>query len=174
MLKPILSFQAHIDIYDFGTYFYTVIYIPDHIAEQLPLTDFPRLRVNANIEGYPTKGALMPDRVGSKQTKHLLQNGKYKEGTKVWYLQTPKALLKNISKTIEDTVNVELSIGDQDEVDMHPAQEDLLAQNQRLNEIWKGLTPGKRRSLAYPILKAKSDVTLEKRLAEFEDTLLNL
>ena len=87
---------------------------------------------------------------------------------------TPKKLLANIDKSIGDSVEVELSIGNQDEVDMHPALIELLSKNPRLNEIWQGLTPGKQRSLAYPILKAKTDATIEKRLIEIEEALISM
>ncbi len=169
-----LRFKTKIDKYDFGPYFYTVVYIPKEVTDLLPLSEYPRLRVEATVDGFPTKGALMPDKVGSKQTEHLLKNELLNSGMKIWYLQTPKKLLTNINKNIDDIVEVELSIGNQDEVDMHPALVELLLSNPRLDEVWQGLTPGKQRSLAYPILKAKTDVTIEKRLIEIEEALISL
>lgn len=166
------SFRAKINKYDYQKYYYTVVYIPDDITAKLDMAQHMRLRVEVEIDGYPAKGTLMPDRIGSKQTRHLLDEG-YGKDQRIWYYQIPRRILKTINKTFGDEVTVALREGDQDEVEMHAAQEELLLQRPDLKEIWDGLTPGKRRSLSYPIVKAKSDETIEKRLSELEDTLLS-
>jgi hypothetical protein len=166
-------FSAMVQKYDYEKYYYTVVYIPDYISAKLDMAQHMRLRVEVEIDGYPTKGTLMPDRIGSKQTRDLLNEG-YRQDKRVWYYQIPRRILNSIGKTFGDEVTVALQVGDQDEVEMHPDQEEFLLQRPDLKEIWDGLTPGKRRSLSYPIVKAKSDVTLEKRLAELEDFLLNI
>ena len=167
------SFEARINKYDYQKYFYTVVYIPDALTKTLDMESRMRLRVEVQVDGYPAKGTLMPDKIGSKQTEHLLKEG-FANGQRVWYYQVPRRILRVIDKTYGDIVMVELRVGDQNEVEMHPAQEDFLHKHPRLQEIWDELTPGKRRTLSYPIMKAKSDETLEKRLAELEDVLLSL
>ncbi len=167
------TFEAKINKYDYQKYYYTVVYIPDELAQKLDMETHMRLRVEVEVDGYPVKGTLMPDRIGSKQTEHLLTEG-YIQDQRVWYYQIPRRVLKAIDKTFGDSVMVNLRVGDQDEVEMHPAQEDFLLEHPELKEIWDGLTPGKRRGLSYPIMKAKSDETIEKRLAELEDYLLSL
>ncbi len=169
-----ILFETTIDKYDFGPYFYTVVYVGSDITDQLPMDKYPRLRVEATVDGYPSKGALMPDKIGSKQTEHLLNKSYTKRGERIWYFQVPKKVLKEISKELGDSVEVKISVGNQDEVEIHPAMEDFLRENDTVNQKWETLTPGKKRSLAYPVLKAKTDITLEKRLIELEEALLNL
>lgn len=166
-------FEAKTDFYDFKKYVYTCIYFPHTIIEKLPLNKYPRLRINAMIDGYPCKGALMPDKVGSNQTLHLLKGG-YKKHQKIWYFQVPRKLLHQINKKIGEVVNVDFIIADQSEVDIHPVVEEMLANNEELRAMWERLTPGKQRSLMYPILAAKTDTTLEKRLSAFNDQLADL
>ncbi len=167
------SFQANITKYDYQKYYYTVVYVPDDLAQKLDLESHMRLRVEVEIDGFPAKGTLMPDKVGSKQTEHLLKQG-YKINKRIWYYQIPKRVLKEIDRSYGDNVNVEMRIGDQNEVEMHPAQEEFLEQRPDLKVIWDKLTPGKRRGLSYKVIQAKTDLTLNKRLDELEDLLLSL
>jgi hypothetical protein len=166
-------FKAKIDIYDFKKYVYTCVYFPRAVLAKLPLDQHPRLRINAMIDGHSCKGALMPDKAGSKQTEHLLKAG-YAKNEKIWYLQVPAKLLNQLDKQIGDIVEVDFEIANQDEVQVHPAIEEMLADDSELRKIWERLTPGKKRSLMYPILTAKTDVTLEKRILVFTDQLAEL
>jgi antitoxin component of MazEF toxin-antitoxin module len=167
------SFKAKVDIYDFTKYVYTCVYFPNAVLARLPLDEHPRLRINATIEGCACKGALMPDRAGSRQTKHLLAGG-HIEGDRVWYFQIPKTILKEVGKQIGDTVEVRFEIANQDEVDVHPAVEAMLARDGEVRRQWEALTAGKKRSLMHPISNARTDVTLEKRLLTFADQLADL
>lgn len=92
------AFQANITKYDYQKYYYTVVYVPEDVAQQLDLETHMRLRVEVEIDGLPAKGTLMPDRVGSKQTAHLLQQG-YKINQRIWYYQIPKRVLKEIRRS---------------------------------------------------------------------------
>jgi antitoxin component of MazEF toxin-antitoxin module len=166
-------FKAKVDIYDFTKYVYTCVYLPKAVIAKLPLDEHPRLRINATIDGCACKGALMPDRAGSRQTKHLLAAGHIK-GDRVWYFQVPKTLLKDVGKQIGDTVEVRFEIANQDEVDVPPAVEAMLARDGELRTQWEALTAGKKRSLMHPIATARTDVTLEKRLLAFADQLADL
>jgi antitoxin component of MazEF toxin-antitoxin module len=164
------AFKAKVDIYDFTKYVYTCVYVPKAILARLPLEEHPRLRINATIDGCACKGALMPDKAGSRQTKHLLATG-HIEGERVWYFQVPKTILKAVGKQIGDTVEVTCEVADQDEVDVHPAVAAMLARDAELRRQWEALTAGKKRSLMHPISNARTDVTLEKRLLAFADQL---
>jgi hypothetical protein len=167
------AFAAEISFYDFSKYVYTCVYFPDEITARLPMTEFPRLRIHATIDDVRTSGAMMPDRVGSPQTKHLLAEG-YDEGARIWYLQVPKRVLAEIDKEIGDEVQVSFLVADQDEVETHPSVEEMLNADAALATTWRSLTPGKRRTLMHPILAARTEPTLEKRLLVFEESLRDL
>jgi hypothetical protein len=168
-----MTFRAPIGFYDFKKYVYTCVYFSEPVLAQLPLETYPRLRINATIDAIACKGALMPDKVGSNQTIHLLQHG-YALNQKVWYFQVPKKLLERIGKAIGDVVEVTFEIADQDEVDIHPAVARMLAKDDELRAAWERLTPSKQRTLMYPILAAKTDTTREKRVLAFLDELTAL
>jgi hypothetical protein len=168
-----ISFMAKIDIYDFKKYVYTCVYFPKDVLAKLPLDQYPRLRVNAIVDGRPCDGALMPDKAGSRQTEHLLNAG-YKKNERVWYLQVPKNILRQINKQVGDTVTVAFEIADQDAVVLPAAIKKMLAEDEMLRSIWDRLTPSKRRSLVHPVLNAKTDSTREKRLLAFIDQLAEL
>lgn len=167
------AFKARVDIYDFTKYVYTCVYFPKAVLARLPLDEHPRLRINATIDGCACKGALMPDRAGSRQTRHLLASGHIK-GDRVWYFQVPKTILKDVGKQIGDTVEVRFEIADQDEVDVHPAVAAMLARDGERRRQWEALTAGKKRSLMHPISNARTGVTLEKRLLAFAEHLADL
>lgn len=67
-----------------------------------------------------------------------------------------------------------MRIGDQNEVEMHPAQEEFLRERPDLRVVWDTLTPGKKRGLSYKVMQAKTDATLLKRLDELEAFLVSL
>lgn len=168
------SFDAKVDKYDFGKYFYTVVYIPQSIVTELPLNEFPRLRINAQIDGLILiEGALTPDKLGSPQTKHLSFNHNLK-GTSIWYLLLSKKTLKAIKKEIGSIVQVRFNIADQDHVEIPAALQSMLDKNQRINDTWKGLSAGKKRSLVFPILNSKTSHTLNSRLEILHDLLLDM
>ena len=167
------SFAATVDKYDFGKYFYTVVYFPKVVTDALPLEQYPRLRLAAEIDGVTVDGALMPDKVGSAQTKHLLEAG-LPAGQQIWYYIVSKKLLRKIGKTLGDTVTVYFTIADQDAVNVPRALSELLEQNDRLREIWQTLSAGKRRGLVHGLNTAKTSATRAKRLEQLEIALLEI
>jgi Bacteriocin-protection, YdeI or OmpD-Associated len=166
------QFVTIIDKYDYGKYFYTVFYLPDEVRTELPLEQNPRLRIEAEINGFALEGALLPDRIGSAQTKHLLTSAN--QGQKIWYCVISKDTLKRIGKTLGEEIFVALRFGDQNAVEMPGALQEWLRQNTRLQEIWDRLTPGKKRGFAHQIKTAKTIKTREKRLEALEIQLLEL
>jgi antitoxin component of MazEF toxin-antitoxin module len=146
-------FEAIISKYDFGKYYYTVVFIPQDIIEKLPLNDNPRLRIEGEVNEFPINGALMPDK------------GE-------WYLMVPKKILKQIDKNLGDEVEILFRIADQDEVTLSKELENYLKRNPKLKSKWEKLTPGKRRGLAHRVNQAKSEETIAKRLLELKNLLL--
>jgi hypothetical protein len=167
------QFTTPVDMYDFGKYFYTVVYLPQDIADTLPLQQYPRLRVDAEIDGHPVQGALIPDTLGSPQTKHLLARPSA-ERRRIWYLMVSKKILTRVAKSLGDEVHVQFSIADQNSVEVPGALQDMLEENPRLQEIWQKLTPGKQRGFAHTVRSAKTEKTRLKRLEALEIMLLEL
>jgi len=165
------AFTTTLNKYDFGKYFYTVVYFPQHVLDTLPLEQFPRLRLEAEIDGVFVEGALMPDKAGSAQTRHLRGEGLL-EGQRVWYFLVSKKVLKAIGKALGDEVLVSFTVADQDAVDLPRALEELLEDHPRLCEAWDALSAGKKRSLVHPIKTAKTQATRARRLEELEILLL--
>jgi hypothetical protein len=166
------EFSATLEKYDFGKYFYTVVYFPASVTDTLPLAEYPRLRIHAVVDGYHLDGALMPDRIGSKQTKHLETPSN--TGQKIWYLLLGKAVLKKLKKQLGEEVTVFFGIANQDAVDVPKMLKERLLEQPRLQEVWDGLTPGKKRGLVHPLNSAKSLATKQKRLEQLELLLFEL
>lgn len=165
------TFTAPVATYDFGRYAYTVVYIPAEVTDELPMAEYPRLRVDAEVDDVPTEGALMPDRLGSAQTAHLVGTiGP--EGMRVWYLMVPKRILDQIGKGLGDEVEVRLRAGDQEAVDIPAALEAAFAQDAPLKRAWDALTPGKQRFLAHRVATAKREETIRKRISELKQQLM--
>ena len=169
----LFCFTAHIDKYDFGKYFYTVVYLPKQMVPKLPLEQFPRLRIEAEVNGFMVNGALMPDVMGSPQTKHLPLEAN-EEPQRIWYLMVSKKVLKAIGKSLGDQVTVRFRIADQNQVEIPFALQEMLEGNPRLQDIWDTLTPGKKRGFAHTIQSAQTEKTRLKRLEILEISLLEL
>lgn len=165
------TFTAPVAIYDYGKYFYTVVYVPAAITDELPTDTYPRLRVDAEIDDVPLEGTLMPDRIGSAQTQHLVDL-LGPQGQRVWYLMAPKKLLQTIDKRIGDEVEVRLRVADQNAVTIPEALADYLAQHAEIEAAWSRLTPGKQRGYAHRIASAKTRPTIERRLSQLAEDLL--
>ncbi|MEM6886257.1 MAG: YdeI/OmpD-associated family protein [Verrucomicrobiota bacterium] len=146
------SFSAEVDIYDFGRMKYTVLYIPKKMEQELGLVKKPRLRVEGLIQGEPFSGACQPTET-------------------CWYLILSKRFLKEAGLAIGDQADVQLSIADQDAVDVPEDLQAELKRNPGIKEKWDSLTAGKRRGLAYRVASAKRLETREQRIFEVLDTL---
>ncbi len=135
------SFTAEVSTYDFGKYFYTVAYAPKDVTDDLPMEQYPRLRVDTEIDDMPPEGALMPDRLGSAQTAHLV-DVPGPEGQRVWSQMVPRGILDQIEKPLGAEVEVRLRIGDQDAADIPPALELSLRADVELRDARARLPPG--------------------------------
>ncbi len=163
-------FETQIEVYDYGTYFYTVIYLPDEIATSLPFGSGLRLRVEAEIDGVPLEATLLPDRLGSTQTNHLVDR-LGREGDRIWYMIVAQKILKQISKGIDETVEVRMRVADQHAVNIPPALEEALDGDAEFAAAWNRLTPGKRRGHAHRVASAKRQDTIDRRIQEIRDAL---
>ena len=120
--------------------------MPTEITDSLPVKEFPRLRIEAEIDDVPVAGTLMPDRLGSPQTSHL-EGALGEAGLQVWYLMASKKVLKQIGKRIGDEVEVRLRVADQSAVVIPDALAGYLDAQPEVREAWGKLTPGKQRGL---------------------------
>ena len=172
-------FEAPVEKYDFGKYHYTVVYLPAVLMADLPLSQFSRLRIEAVVDGACLlEGALMPDTLGSPQTRHLLsiagKPGGPPQGERIWYFMLPRQVLRTLGKSLGEVVSLRFRVADQDAVDIPQAVQELLERHETLREVWERLTPGKRRGLVHGVRSARSEETRLRRLEDLENQLLDL
>ena len=148
------EFDARIDQHDVGSdrYRYTVVYVPEDILAELPMAEYPRLRIAGEVNEHPFEASITPAK-------------------DVWYILFSRRVLKAIDAGVGDTVSVRFRIADQDAVDVPAALGEALDRDARMRELWDAQTPGKRRALAYRVASAKTEVTQSKRVAEVFDIL---
>jgi hypothetical protein len=137
------SFTTKLSKYDYGKYIYHVAYVPKNITDQLTFSSGLTLRVNINLDGVFWKGALSPDLVGTERTKHLIGSGGYKAGDRIWYIIVGKKIIQKIGKQLGDEVQVNFSIGDQNEVEIGSRLQQYFAKNPDLFYAFQKLTPGR-------------------------------
>ena len=149
------SFEGCVETHDVGSerYVYTVCWIPDEVARELPLEENPRLRVEGEINDVPFAGALHPVR------------GR-------WYVLLSKAFLKEALPEGGSELEVRFRVADQDAVDVPDELADLLEVRPTARAAWEALTPGKRRFLAHPVASAKRPDTRRRRAEKVVEQLL--
>ena len=141
------AFEAPISTHDVGSqrYIYTVVWVPDEIIANLPMAEFPKLRVEGEIAEHPFEAALTPVR------------GR-------WYILLNKRLLKSIGAGLGDEIEVRFAVADQDKVDLPATLSRALSENADMDALWSEMTPGKQRGLAYMVASAKTEPTRSKRV----------
>ncbi len=149
----VYSFDGEIDIYDMGRMVYKVIYFPDHILEQLPMKEYPRLRLEVDIEDIPANLAMQP------------QGGR-------WYLILSSEMMKKAELDFRKPVRIRFTIADQTYVEIPDILRQEIDRNKKLKIKRETLTPGKKRSFAHRVLSAKTDQTKFKRLKEVTSEVL--
>jgi len=154
MSKPnkVWEFETQIEYHDFGRMGYTVVYLPEKLKKQLPFKQYPRLRVNADILGYPIDGAFQP---GHGKT----------------YLIVSKKILKEIGVALGDIVTVQFSVADQNSVSVPDELQEKLTKDKAALKAWALLTLGKQRALCHSVNTAKTKPTIEKRVSAVIRTL---
>lgn len=147
------EFDAVIEQHDLGTMRYTVIFLPDEMAAQLPFDRHPRLRMSGELADQPFTGAWQP-------------------GKGRWYLMLGKALLKATGLCVGACATVRFRLEPQDSVEVPPALLRAIDANAEAMERWATLTPGKQRALAHSVLSAKSSATTMRRVTQVVDWLV--
>lgn len=147
------EFTGRIAAFELGPWTYSVIYLPDELARELPLKEHPRLRVRGEIGEYPFAGAWQP--AGGR-----------------WYLKLSRDMLKRQEASVGDWLNVRFNVDDQDAVDVPEALVEALRQDKKFAKAWGELTPGKRRSWLLPVLQAKTAATVAKRIEALRSAVL--
>ena len=141
------EFVAPVEAHDFGRVAYTVVYLPEPLARRLPFERYPRLRVDAEIEGRAINAVFQPG--GGRR-----------------YLILSKQLLSETGLALGRRARVSFAIADQERVDVPEALVAALAANAPLQRAWDALPAGERRGLAHRVGSARTAPTAAKRVEE--------
>lgn len=141
------AFTAPVERHEFDRWGYTVVYLPGSLEDELPLHEHPRLRVDAEVEGWEMNNALNP--AGGR-----------------WYLILSRKMLRETGLKLGDEAHVRMSVADQDAVDVPAELLSGLAGDAKASKTWQSLTAGKRRGYAYRVSSAKREETRAKRVVE--------
>lgn len=125
---------------------YTVVFLPEDMAADLPFDRHPRLRIEGEVADVPVKGAFQSS-----------GDGRY-------YLMISPETLKAASIDIDHVVTVRFRIADQDAIDVPPALESALGGDAEAEAAWAALTVGRRRAFAHHVASAKTPATRDKRV----------
>jgi hypothetical protein len=146
------EFDATIVHHYLGTYRYTVVFLPDAIARELPFDRHPRLRISGDLGEVPFEGAWQP------------ANGR-------WYLMLSKRLLKDAGVAVGDRVEVRFRVEDQDAVDVPSDLQRAIDADDLAAAEWAKLSAGKRRAWSHRVHAAKTGPTRLRRVVEVVDRL---
>jgi Bacteriocin-protection, YdeI or OmpD-Associated/Domain of unknown function (DUF1905) len=146
-------FEATVSLHPVGTYNYTVVYLDPGLHASLPLTETPRLRIEADISGVPVKGAWQPS--GGR-----------------WFLMLPKSTIKKSGIAIGMVVEVAFKLVPQDEVDTPAELSAVLQVTPKALQAWSALSAGKQRGLAHMVASAKRPETRQARVGRVIAVLL--
>ncbi len=140
------EFDAKVTLLDFGKFSFAVVLLPKRLHAKLPFKQFPRLRVDGEVNGIRFNGAFQP------------MNG-------TWHLMLSRRMLKLCGLEIGARAHIAFEVADQDAVDV---PYELLSAIERSDALqaWEQLTPGKRRSYVCRLSGAKLPATREKRIEE--------
>ena len=111
--------------------------LPRDISAALPFDQYPRLRVNAELNGRPHEGAWVP------------MAGIYR-------MSMSKRVISALDIELGDAVHVVFELADQDRIPPTPEIDRALEEMPDLQEAWLAMPIGKRRNWAYRIAKLKS------------------
>ncbi|MEM6794143.1 MAG: YdeI/OmpD-associated family protein [Acidobacteriota bacterium] len=151
-------FEAPIERFGVGktrVIWYSVVFLPGELQEILPFQQYPRLRVEGEIEEVPIENAFMPT-----------GDGRY-------YLLVSPKVMKEAAVGVGDEVHVLFGIADQDRVEVPQALQPAIDDDRPAAEAWAALTPGKKRMLAQHVFSAKTPKTQAKRVAEALEALVH-
>jgi len=133
---------------------YTVLFLPDELAAELPFDQHPRLRVEGEIADVPVQGAWMPTGDGRR------------------YFMVSPAVLKAARPEPGQLLEMRFRIDEQERVDVPEALAAALARDgEAAAAAWDALTPGKRRGIAHLVAAAKTPPTQARKVAEVIEAL---
>ena len=145
-------FTAEVERYDFGRYAYSVVWLPEELHEELPLKEHPRLRVDAEINGFRHTGTFQP--TGGR-----------------WYLMLSRRVLKAAGLEIGERAVVVFTVADQNAVDVPRELADALADDQSARKDWETITIGRRRYHSHHVSSAKQEATRLRRAGQVIETV---
>lgn len=146
------SFVGEVSLLHYVPYSYTVIFVPEAVQGELPLAQYPRLRVVGEIAEHDFNAALIP----SKEGRHIILSPE---------------LLKATGLRLGDAVEVRFNVADQDAVPLPEELEAALASDPIALQAWDELSPGRRRGLAHLVAKPKTAATRSRKAAELAGLL---
>ena len=124
-----------------------LVWLPDEIRQQLPLDQYPRLRVMAEVNELRINGAWQPSR------------GR-------WFLLLSKKFCKLCGVGVGDEVKIEFWIADQNAIEIPDELRFALEADEKAAALWERTTIGKRRAMAHYVDGAKRAETRERRVEE--------
>lgn len=150
------SFFAPVERFGIGRdrkVWYNVLFLPEDLIAELPLKQYPRLRIEGEIADMPISNAIIP------------------AGDNRYYVMISPKIMKDADLHIGDDVEIRFGLADQDHVDVPKALEDALKANDQFYALWDTLTPGKRRMFSFHVKGAKTEKTRARRVDEAMDAL---
>ncbi len=145
------SFSSNVSEYGVGRarkVWYRVLFLPQELETELPFDEYPRLRVDGELEDTPISGAWIPTGEGRR------------------YLILSPAVLRAADLQIGDPALFRFRVADQNHVEVPQALLDEIERRPREKAVWENLTAGKKRALAYHVAGAKREETIKKRVNE--------
>ncbi len=147
------EFVGKLEELDFGRMVYNVVWLPEVIEKQLPFSQYPRLRIDAEIGG-------------------VLTNCAFQIGGKRRYLILSSSFMKQAGIALSQETRVRFSIADQAAVDVPFELEAALCLHPVAKGKWDALSAGKKRGYVYRVASAKKEETVAKRVEEVIEDLL--
>ncbi|MFN3192149.1 MAG: YdeI/OmpD-associated family protein [Aureliella sp.] len=150
------EFPASVELLDFGSMAYSVVYAPNDIVQKLKLEESPRLRVCGDIGGKEFAGASQPAGAGQ------------------YYLILSKKFCRDAQLSVGDRTSIRIDVADQNAVDVPRELQFALNAREEAHRVWQSLTPGRRRGFAHRVGSAKRASTIENRVEEVIEALLEI
>lgn len=140
-----IDFEARIEPMQWGETTYTVLPLPDDVADALARCKARRVDVELNDHPYNLAVTKSP----------ALSSP---------FLYTGKRILKEIGAAPGEVLEIRLRPADENDVDIPSDVLKALKSGQK-SAVWGALTPGKQRGLLHPITTAKRPETRASRIA---------
>jgi hypothetical protein len=132
---------------------YTVLFLPDELAAELPFDQHPRLRVEGEIADVPVQGAWMPTGDGRR------------------YFMVSPAVLKAARPEPGQLLEMRFRIDDQERVDVPEALAAALARDGEAAAAWDALTPASAAASRTWSRRPKTPPTQARKVAEVIEAL---